>query len=228
MRRLFKLGLTAILILIMIASLYSCNPSRVRKDTVFYIDVDNSTIMDAPFNAFIDPSSNVTLRKDGTATLYLRIRDDVTVMLNSLLQMDEVKNFDIKSVIHGMAQEYLPGFDLADMESTLEKVDASINVKLLGFDFDDPEIVEMFTQLNETGQIPANIKIPKGLGIEYTAGYELVKVHSDYTGNDYTAVYIGEKEPNGEPYTIMTLNDKGDEIYFRIEMIQMTLIAKAK
>lgn len=229
MNKLLNKSITVVSIILLMFSLFifsSCNSNNaVSEDTIWYLDTLNSSILGVSFDFFVDENSYIILRKDGTATISIKAKSNLHYIINYLLDSEPVKNFDLRSVTDGMAPEYFPGFSLYDMKASFDLLTKSIGVTFTGIDFEDPDIAAMFSEVAESGRIPSNLKIPEGIGVEYNANYHIKEVFSEYTGK-YSAVYMGEHHPDGEPFIMMTMSEDASEISLRIEMIKMLLIAE--
>lgn len=211
-----------------IFALSACT-DRVKEDTTYYIDTKASKIMGASTQLFLDTESKIVLRKDGTATIFIRTSEALGGILNYAISQGLVSDFDLQPIIDGIVRDFFPGFSLEDVGLTLTLLKNSLNVTLLGLNPDDPSVTQIFNSIAETGKLPSNVTLPNGLGFEYNAKYSIKKVSSEYTG-DYNAIYMGEYRKNGEPYIMMTLKNQADsdkkQIYLRNEILDLTLIAK--
>ena len=202
---------TAILIFVNILFLYSCNADDVEEeyldaDTIYYIDTENSEAFGYDFNALIDKTSNITLRKNGTATISIRLKEIVNTILLIALAKNEQKSVDINTYIDNMLVQYLPGISLNDIKTTFEIFRQNTGIKILGIDYDNPEIQSFFDELSLTGKIPSTLfELKENIGIRYDASYCIKHIYSETKG-EYVAIYMGEYEPNGEPFTIMTMS----------------------
>lgn len=218
----------ALLLLLNVFVLVACNRT-VKADTVYYIDTKESKIMNIPLTLILDKESNITLRKDGTASVSIKTSAAFAGALNLMLSNEAVSDFDLQPIIEGMAMDFFPGFTLEDMQFTFNLLKHSLNLSIVGLDPSDPNVKAIFDEIAETGKVPSNITLPQGIGIEYNAEYRIEKVTSEFSG-EYTGIFMGKQHKNGEPYIMMTLRQQKDsdkqEIYFRNEMINFTLIAK--
>jgi len=232
MKKMMKKSVAIIAVITIIFSLFlfaSCNKKKqvLENDTVFYIDTLNSVIMEnVSFSLFVDDSSYIALRKDGTATIHIRIKDGLGSVLNYALgAIGGIQDMDLRPYINGMVSDFLPGFSLSDMETTLQLIKNSMGLELFGIDPDDPDLREMFAYIEETGRIPESFNLPSGIGLEYNAVYEIKDVYSS-EGDKYIQVLMGEHVENGEPYTIMTLSEDHKSLGIYIQMVKLDLVAK--
>ncbi len=233
MKRFIKVIATAALMILMLTNIFllvSCD-KRVKEDTVYYIDLKESKIMDVSTTLLLAKESNIVLRKDGTATVFLRTSEALGGVLNYALSKGLASDFDLQPIIDGIVLDLFPGFTLEDMRLSLNLLKSSLNLTLVGFDPDDPSVAVIFQSISDTGKLPASATLPNGLGIEYNSEYHIEKVTSEYTG-EYTGVFMGAHHKNGEPYVMMTLQTQADsdkqQLYYRNEMLNLSLIAKEK
>lgn len=176
----------------------------IEKDTFYSIDTLNSSIKGLPTIIFDTEVSGVTLRTDGTSTFKLAVKEGTATFLNKLI--GEINGEDVDmSIVLNMIYEYFPGLNLADLKTTLDIFEGSLNLKLLGLDPADEEIQAMFTEISQTGHLPSKIKIPEGLSLEINADYYIKDITSEYTGKTYTGVYMGHPHPDGESFWMMEL-----------------------
>lgn len=198
----------------------------IAEDTVFPIDLANSSLMGLPFSLVIDSSSCITLRADGTATINIKTTRALSGIVNAAIGGGLASDFILTPFIE-MALEYIPGFDLFDMERTFNLVNACLGLSLIGFDWDDPEVEAMFAAISETGKLPDSLELPKSLTLEYNADYHLKDVTSPYTGN-YTGVFMGDYAENGEPFILLDLSKSDGDIQklnLRIELVKLIVNA---
>jgi hypothetical protein len=210
--------------------LISCS-KRVKQDTTYYIDTKKSSIMGSSTKVFLDPDSKIVLRKDGTATIFIKTSKALGGLLNFALSQGLASDFDLQPIIDGIVMDFLPGFTLEDSRLSLNLLKSTLNLSIVGLDPDDPSVTAIFDSIAATGKVPSNVTLPDGLGFEYNAEYRIKKVTSEYSG-EYIGVFMGEQHKNGEPYVMMTLQNQTDsdkkQLYYRNEMLDITLIAKEK
>lgn len=198
----------------------------VESDTVYNIVLKESSVQDLPLNMILDESSKITLRSDGTATIFLK-----SVRIDRILEF-AFDNFDIGSLnlteFVQMATQYFPGFSVGDMEKSLGMLKANMGLELKGFDFTDPETDALFAEIDQTMTLPRDAKYPENLILEYNPNYYIQEVYSETKGS-YMGVFMGNHEKNGEPYLIMTKTtdkDSGKSVlkYYNV-MLNAYLIA---
>lgn len=184
----------------------------MEEDTVFAIDLQNSTIMGLPFNLFIDDDSNITINKNGTATVTFLTTRALRSIFNIALSQGLTDTLNLSPFIE-MAFEYIPGFSLENMTNTINSLTAWLGLSLMGFDWTDPEVEEMFIAIGETGTLPEGLKLPAQLTLQYSANYYIQEVVSPYTGT-YTGVYLGKHQENGEPFVFFDMreNEQGTKL----------------
>lgn len=231
--RIFKRLVTILCVFILLSPcvlMTSCKKVDTRfveSDTVYNIVLKESSVQDLPLNMILDESSKITLRSDGTATVFLK-----SVRIDRILEF-AFDNFDIGSLnlteFVQIATQYFPGFSVSDMEKSLEMLKANMGLELKGFDFTDPETDALFAEIAQTMTLPRNAKYPENLIIEYSQNYYIKEVFSETKGS-YMGVFMGNHEENGEPYLIMTKStDKstGKSVlkYYNV-MVNAYLIAK--
>ncbi len=231
--RLSSLFIAVVLLVSALLFSTACTPKSnepesylVEEDTSFAIILTESSIMGLPFNLFIDRSSSIVLRTDGTATITIKTTRALSGLANTLLSQGLAGEFLITPFVE-MALEYIPGFSLIDMQSTFGLVQTLLGLTLVGFDWTDPEIEELFNTIHETGKLPAELRIPNSLTLEYTANYYIKDVASPYSGA-YSGIYMGDHASNGEPFILMDLreDDNGDKkINLRIELVKLIVNA---
>lgn len=228
-----KLLLTIFTLVFLLSSLFvlaSCDaPSwLVEEDTMFYLDNHpDSTIMGIPFLFAIDrKKSGIILRKDGTATVTLVTNSLVSSLLALVPDLDQIQlDAETKDLINTIANDYFPGFDIEKPIASLELLEKSVNLKLVGLD--DPDFQAALTEFGETGSLPKNFSIPKGFGVEYNCKYYLSKV-SSLEKEDYTAVHLGKHSAGGEGPILLTLstNEEGKRmVTFRFGVLGLFLSA---
>lgn len=230
--RLFAIILIIVLLLTCLATLASCGEETAEattylfnEDTVFALNLSESNIMGLPFYLFIDKSSNITIRADGTATLTIKTTKALSTLANTLLGTGFTGDFVLTPFIE-MAFEYIPGFSLSDMQKTFDILQVLLGLTFLGFNWDDPEINELFNAIKDTGTLPQDFKLPSTLTLEYTADYYVKDVVSPHTGA-YSGIYMGEHSANGEPFILMDYKDIDGvkQINLRLELVKLSIIA---
>lgn len=218
----------AVLLLTNLFLLFSCD-KRVKEDTVYYIDLKESKIMDVATTLLLDEESHIVLRKDGTAKVFLKTSESLGGILNYALSKGLASDFDLQPIIDGMVRDFFPGFTLEDMRLSLNLLKNSLHLTLVGLDPNDPGVAAIFQAISETGKLPDSVTLPNGLGIEYNSEYRIEKVTSKYSG-EYTGIFMGDHHKNGEPYVMMTLQDQADrdrkQIFYRNEMLNISIIAR--
>src|SRR5690554_8195601 len=91
MKKIFRKITILIALLIIVSSAFlftACSKQMGRvvdKDTVYYIDTKKSSIKGFDFRLLVNKKSNITLRKDGTATLQVKLIDGIGSFLNLIL-----------------------------------------------------------------------------------------------------------------------------------------------
>ncbi len=198
----------------------------LAEDIVFPIDLADSSLMGIPFSMVIDSDSCITLRADGTATIFFKTKSALSGLVNTLLGDGLAGDFILTPFIE-MALEYIPGFDLSDMGHTFDLVNACLGLSLLGFNWEDPDVEAMFNAIAETGKLPDSLRLPRTLTLEYNANYYLKNLSSPYTGT-YTGVFLGEHNENGEPFILLDLSKNDDEVKklnLRIELVKLIVNA---
>ncbi|NCA67930.1 MAG: hypothetical protein EOM87_07705 [Clostridia bacterium] len=213
----------------------SCEPETaqavtylVEEDTVFVMDTAKSSIMGINFNLFLDKSSNITLKPDGTATITIKTNNNFRNLLNVALTQTAGVSIALQPFIE-MAEEYIPGFTLENMTATFDLLYGSLGVMLMGFDFEDPAVTAAFIALGELGRIPENFVLPENLTLTYTSNYYIKDVYSAYSGS-YSGIYFGEHASNGEPFILMNYvadDDGNKQVNLRIELVKLIINATA-
>jgi hypothetical protein len=233
MKKTILVVITIILMFCSIFVLSSCDSSTwvIEEDTMFYLDSNQeSTIKGIPFLLAIDKSkSGILLRKDGTATVTLITNSFVSTLIGAIPDLDSLQlDVETKLMLNTIISDYFPGASLDDIPGALERLEKSVNLKLLGAD--DPDFKSALEYFGETGTLPENLSIPQGLGIEYNSKYYFQKVNSPYSG-EYISLSLGKHEKGGEAPILLTLtqNEEGKRMLtFRFEVLGLYLSATEK
>ncbi|HHU42789.1 MAG: hypothetical protein WCS45_06085 [Clostridia bacterium] len=208
MKKVLRISIILIIISIIISSMFlftACTKDETRvfdKDKVFLISIKESKIRGFPFNLVVDKSSNITLRKDGIATLHIKLIDGLGALLGFILPEGALDDVYLDPVFVRMAEEYFPGFSVYDLEATMGLLERSLGLKLLGLDYEDPYIQDLFINLAENGRLPSVLKIPDGLGLEYNANYYIKDMYSN-SAQKFTGIFMGKHHKDSEPFVVM-------------------------
>ena len=197
---------TLIIIISCVFLLTACDDKSrgrvVEEDTIFYIDRKNSSIKGIALNLLLNKNSCITLRKDGTATIHIRLMDGMGSALNYIAGDGALDDVEVEPVFFDLAEEYFPGFSVYDLPGTFQLLENALGLTLFGIDFEDPSIKDTFETLAETGKLPSTIELPDELGLEYNADYYIKDEYSKYSGK-YTGVFMGAHHKNSQPFVLM-------------------------
>ena len=211
-----------------IFALSGCNEknSYLDEDVIFYLDRANSSISGIPLNLALDNTSNITLTKDGIATIYIKPYN-----LNALLSLGlfDLEGVNIEPIMEEWIRDLFPGIDLADLPKTVRILKNSMGIELKNLDYNDPATQAMFASIEETGNIPANFTLPEDFAIVYSGPY-ITRDLISHEGKPMTGVYIGKHHKDTQPYLIMTITADEEtgkrQITFVNEIIFVNIIAR--
>lgn len=234
MKKVFKKSTAILVILLVIASLFvfsSCKPKQrvMEEDTVFYIDLENTKVKNKKLNLFLDEESNITLTSDGKASINIKADKALSGYVYLALRSGAVDDLEIEPVFLDLGAEYFPGFDLHNMEKTFQLLDNALNLKLVGFDFSNPDTQAAFSEFADTGKIPTDFVLPNDLEIVYSADYYIKDITSEYSNKTFTGIFMGQHTENGEPFIMMDLitdDDGKTHISYNNDMVMLKLKTK--
>lgn len=206
----------------------ACAPKQrvVKEDEVFFLDLKQSSLQGFTLDLFLDKSSNITLRKDGTATILVKSRPGIGDFVTFMLSLNAMNTIEIEPVFLELGKEYFPGFDLSNYGKILELLESTLNLSL-NLEANDPTLQSVFSEFANTRKIPKDLKLPDVLELTYNAEYYIKDVYSKYSGK-FTGVYMGKHEKNSEPFVIMDLITHEDgtvKLNFSNDMIKLYLNA---
>ena len=210
-------------------------PKHLSEDKTFYLDKFDINLMGFELNPiqlnFLDLNNSfITLRANGTFTLKLAINNNMISVINSMIKGLNTSEMDINTFAEQYLYTFFPGFVLTDIPTSLNFLRNSLGAQFIGIDYESPEMMSLLTALAE-GRLPESISLPANLAIQLDTVYEIVNVHSEYTG-DYTGIYVGnwDHEESYEPYLILTMyeNESGQScLKTRLEVIGADINATA-
>lgn len=224
-----KIVLIVVLILILGTGLYIASPNEgkrvMEQDTAFSFDLGASSVKGMPAALLLNRrNSRITLTKDGYITIKLVFNDALGLLVGNL-ELDEDPEF---ANIILMLYEYLPGLDLADLSSINRVFGGGLGITLLGLDPENASLVAMFDEVAQTGNVPSNIVIPKGFGLEIFNRYYIQDKVSPVTNIKYTGIYLGNPHPDGESFMVLDLETDStgkQKIIMNFPLIELYLVA---
>ncbi|HRU84193.1 MAG TPA: hypothetical protein P5058_02290 [Eubacteriales bacterium] len=211
----FLIVAIALVLLAGILMLSGCS-KHVKEDTVYYIDLENSSIWHFGLLPFLDPASSITLRKDGTLTIKLILSQGAVDLVNGLLPPDFFAGLDLSSAFETMICYMFPGLDVNDALGLFTIAREKVGLNVHGLD-------DIAGYITENGRFPDNFVLPSDVYIEYTDEYYIEKVKSPYSG-EYTGIFVGESDGT-EPFLIMTQSKDRSKLRMRVEFIKIELNA---
>lgn len=211
----FKKIISSILVisvaLAFLVSFTACNNSseRVKSDISFAIE-NNTKVMDVPIAIFLNKKdSGITLRKDGTMTLRFALNSAVPALINSTFNISTMLGeMDFNEYMSDYVSQVFPGFTLQDVPASLGLIEHSLGLTITGLDLASDNTQTLFEGL-ETGVFAENIAFPPNIGLEYNGPYTLKQL-KDADGKDYTVIYMGKHEKNGESFVVMGLDENSE------------------
>ncbi len=142
------------------------------------------------------------------------------------INLNEFVDIDIKYLQKKYLEHMFPGFDYADINTSLELLSETIEFSLTGFDFSTQAAREMARELAETGNfILRDLSVlGNNLGITWKGNYRIVEQVSELTGQKYYAIYIGQDFYKGETYLRFTYTpgeDGADALRLTVDVIDL-------
>jgi lysophospholipase L1-like esterase len=180
------------------------NRRLVEEDTVFHIDRSKSHLKSFQFDTILTDESQITLRKDGTASLTLMVN---TVMLGLGMGLIGSGQFSIDPTVLKMVYAYLPGIDLYDLPKSFDILKGCLGISFIGLNPNNAGIQALFGALVDGKPVSAdvNINVPSRAGLELNANYYIKELTSSYSGITYTGVFWGNHDADGEAFIMMEL-----------------------
>ena len=181
--------------------------------------------------------SYIAFNADGTFEMKYVVVDglkDSLKMLNNLgvfslpLDLNELIGLDIKYLQSRFLKHMFPGFDYADLISSLELISETIGVSITGPDLTSREVREMANEMAETGRLKLRSLdvLGDGLGVTWKGTYRIAEQTSELTGEKYYAIYIGEEFYKGETYLRFTYtpNSSGfDTLRMTVDVVDVVV-----
>jgi len=175
----------------------------VQEDMVFHIDSSKSFMKSFKFESLIVEDSNVTLRKDGTASLTLMVN---SVVLEIGMIMVANGEFSIDPTVLNMVYAYLPGIDLYnDLPKSFDILKGCLGISFIGLNPKNSGIQAVFGALVDGEPTDANYTAPETVGLQLNANYYIKELTSSYSGITYTGVFMGNHDADGEAFIMMEL-----------------------
>ncbi|MGI6213737.1 MAG: hypothetical protein ACOYIQ_04235 [Christensenellales bacterium] len=197
----------------------------VKQDTYFSFDSTRSSVKGISTTLLLNnPKSGVILRRDGTVTITLAFKDSLSTLVGSIAIEDSGEFANVLNMLY----EYLPGLDFSDINKVIEVFEGGLGVTLIGLDPGDTAVAAMFSQVALTGQIPNEIVIPSGFGLQINARYYIQDKVSPVTGVKYTGVFLGNPHPDGESFLILDLEENSSgkqEVILNFPLINLYMVA---
>lgn len=195
-------------------------------------------IMGLPLGIVFDAdTSYIEFTPDGICTVKLMLIDIASLMNNTVIKgllegdgSEDAETLD-KTVtkemlntafIDGYVNVMFPGFDITDLEGSLNLIKNSIGVELTGLDFENNDLIKAIDanlkNPNTDQVLPDNFTLadlaglPQGIGLVIKGSYCLVDAPTA-DGTTFTMAMVGQHDSDTQP--LMTLvYDDSDDSYF--------------
>lgn len=208
-------------------------------------DLMLSTILDL---ALDKENSYFELSATGMFTCVLTIDVEGTLdLLGSLLggldigeATASVTKSSLMSTINGYVKVMFPGFDLADIEGSLDLLKNSLGVEIFGLDPTNSEVAKLFACIEDPNNdrlIPADLdltKLPPAIGIKIQGPYKLLDIVETATEDDEEArtwIYatVGPHDNDTLPYmnfSYTIYKDGRETLIWRNEVLGISVAGK--
>ena len=214
----------------------------ITKLTIRGLDLTKANVssLSTTVNIMSSQKSYIAFNADGTFEMKYAVVDGLKGALEFLerlgffslpLDLSELVDLDINYLQSNFLQHMFPGFDYADLISSLEIVSGSVGFSITGPDFNSREVREMANEMAKTGHLKINSLdvVGDNLGVTWTGTYRLVEQTSALTGEKYTAIYIGEEFYKGETYLRFTYTPSSsgdDEVRLTVDVVDIVVEGK--
>lgn len=206
---------------------------HVEKTERYYLDELSTVVLDLPLGILFDPyESYFEFRPDGTMKIRAMIKSAFLLNISSVLNKYgiDLSNVNLQSTVDTYVVELMPSFTLKDIPFSLRLLDATLGIKVLGFDTEYKGIRELCDALYENASLPSVLDLPVGLGLEYEGTYVMKDLTSVTTGKVYRAAFTGGSAENGEPYGVMTFGENAEgkkTVDLHIEFLKADVVGVA-
>lgn len=242
-KRIFTVVLLLTVLVVPVTFLTACDESEetegpvdgyyVEKTERYYLDELSTVVLDLPLGILFDPyESYFEFRPDGTMKIRAMIKSTFLLNISSMLDKYgiDLSKVNLQSTVDTYVVELMPSFTLKDIPFSLRLLDATLGIKVLGFDTEYKGIRELCDALYENASLPSVLDLPAGLGLEYEGTYVMKDLTSVTTGKVYRAAFTGGSAENGEPYGVMTFgeNEEGKKtVDLHVEFIKADVVGVA-
>ena len=242
-KRIFTVVLLLTVLAVPATLLTACDESEETEDPVdgyyvekterYYLDELSTVVLDLPLGLLFDPyESYFEFRSDGTMKIRAILKSAMLANISSILVKYDIdlSGINLQSTVDTYVVELMPSFTLKDIPFSLGLLDATLGIKVLGFDTEYKGIRELCDSLYENASLPSTLDLPAGLGLEYEGTYVMKDLTSVTTGKVYKAAFTGGSAENGEPYGVMTFgeNEEGKKtVNLHIEFLKADLVGVA-
>ena len=205
----------------------------VEKTERYYLDELSTVVLDLPLGLLFDPyESYFEFRPDGTMKIRAILKSAMLANISSILVKYDIdlSGINLQSTVDTYVVELMPSFTLKDIPFSLGLLDATLGIKVLGFDTEHKGIRELCDSLAENASLPSTLDLPAGLGLEYEGTYVMKDLTSVTTGKVYKAAFTGGSAENGEPYGVMTFGENAEgkkTVDLHVEFIKADLVGVA-
>lgn len=233
--------------------------SWLSEDMVFDINLNECSVMNLPLvvvSSFFDSENCfIKLTADGKMQFKLQIAPDsvnnLIPVLEDFLKVDSIydwlndtlaeaaKTANISEILESFINSYVatlfPGADFDNIPAAFGLLKQALGLEFTGIDFQSETMTNLIDSIIQNNKLPEDFVIPSDLviGINLENTYELVTL-KDVDGVKHTAVYIGDRTANGQPFAIFTMTDEegfadGDEtlkqLSLRVEFVKLSVCA---